>query len=130
MKAHQSLGSGQFRGEAKASTWLYRVTVNQALSRLRSRRRFFGLFGGGEDAEAGNDEPVAGGSPELSVVLGEMRARLGELPVEQRTALVLTQLEGHSNAEAARLLGCSEGAIEQRLVRARAKLREGDVDAD
>ena len=57
------------------------------------------------------------------LALREVERWMEELPPEQRAALVLSALEGHSNREVADLLGCSEGAVEQRLVRARATLR-------
>jgi RNA polymerase sigma-70 factor (ECF subfamily) len=46
------------------------------------------------------------------------------LPPDQQAALVLKVLEGRSSAEIGEILGCSEGAVEQKLVRARSALRE------
>ena len=48
---------------------------------------------------------------------------LDHLPPDQRAALVLRELEGLSNAEVAEIVEASEGAVEQRLIRARATLR-------
>jgi RNA polymerase sigma-70 factor (ECF subfamily) len=56
--------------------------------------------------------------------LRELSSFLSRLPDEQRSALVLRAMEGLSNREIAEILGCSEGAVEQRLVRARAALRD------
>lgn len=63
-------------------------------------------------------------SAEAKLALSELSEWLGELPREQQAALVLKSVEGFSSAEAAEILECSEGAVEQRLVRARATLRE------
>jgi RNA polymerase sigma-70 factor (ECF subfamily) len=48
---------------------------------------------------------------------------LATLPDEQRSALVLQAMEGFTNREIGEIVGCSEGAVEQRLVRARAELK-------
>ena len=63
-------------------------------------------------------------SAEARVALAELSDWLRELPPEQRVAITLTAIEGRTSAEAAEILGVSEGAIEQRLVRARSTLRE------
>jgi RNA polymerase sigma-70 factor, ECF subfamily len=52
-----------------------------------------------------------------------VRAALDSLPERQRAALVLSHYEGLSQAEAAQVLGVSEGALESLLSRARAGLR-------
>jgi RNA polymerase sigma-70 factor (ECF subfamily) len=72
------------------------------------------------------EEPTGSGleSAEARVALSEIADWLGELPPEQRAALTLTALEGLSATEVAEILGISEGAVEQRLVRARTTLRE------
>jgi RNA polymerase sigma-70 factor (ECF subfamily) len=49
-------------------------------------------------------------------------AALGELPAEQRAALVLVDMEGYSVEEAARMLGCAVGTVKSRCARGRARL--------
>ena len=51
------------------------------------------------------------------------RELLEGLPEEQRSTLLLQAMEGFTNREIGDILGCSEGAVEQRLVRARAALK-------
>mgnify|MGYP001172356061 CR=1 FL=1 len=51
-------------------------------------------------------------------------AAMGQLPEDQRAALLLVALEGLSLAEAARAMGCAEGTLASRLARARATLRQ------
>jgi len=74
-----------------------------------------------ELVEAGWDGAA---SAESIVALRELASWLGDLPEEQQTVLVLRAVEGLSSAEIAQILECSEGAVEQRLVRARNLLRE------
>jgi len=118
LRAHLALRDGQFEARAALETWLYRVAVNASLDVLRKRKRrraFLAVFRPTNSASAERAE--------AHVALAQTQALLATLPPDQAGALVLTQVEGLSNADAASALGCSEGAIEQRLIRARAALR-------
>lgn len=115
-RAWIALRDGQFRGDAELSTWLYRITVNAALNRLRARRAAAAL--------PASDEAVEPPRGEAAVALRELGAALALLPEDQRAALVLKELQGLSAREVAAVLERSEGAVEQLLVRARATLRE------
>jgi RNA polymerase sigma-70 factor (ECF subfamily) len=118
LRAHLALADGLFEARATLTTWLYRVAVNACLDVLRQRRRrraFLGVF------RPAAVEPLE--HTEARTALAQTAALISMLPPDQAGALVLTQVEGLSNAEAAAALGCSEGAIEQRLIRARAALR-------
>jgi RNA polymerase sigma-70 factor, ECF subfamily len=119
VKAYRALVSGEFDRRSSAATWLYRIVVNGAIDqkRTRSRRR-----------EA-TDELVDPGwdgaaFAEARLALSELDDWLSALPAEQRAVLVLQSMEGLNNAEIAKVMGVSEGAVEQRLVRARATLRQ------
>jgi RNA polymerase sigma-70 factor (ECF subfamily) len=118
LRAYLALTDGRFEGRAAMSTWLYRTAVNAALDALRRRRRRLALMNWYRPATS---EPAE--RTEAHAVLAEVAALLAMVPPEQAAALVLTQVEGLTNAEAAELLGCTEGALEQRLIRARAALR-------
>jgi RNA polymerase sigma-70 factor (ECF subfamily) len=63
-------------------------------------------------------------SAEQKLALTELSDFMNELPADQRAALVLKAVEGLTSPEIAEVLQCSEGAVEQRLVRARAALRK------
>lgn len=117
VKAFRALSDGQFDGRAKLRTWLYRVVTNVALDALR--RRAARPAGDDSELDAAQVDPGA----DAHLALAELSRWLDELPPEQRAALVLCSIEGLTNAEAAVVLGVSEGAVEQRLVRARATLR-------
>ncbi len=119
MKAYRALCDGKFDGRAGVRTWLYRVVTNTALDALRRRA----VRPAGDDAELETAVDSAPGA-DAQMALAELARWLDELPLEQRAALVLCGFEGLTNREASAVLGISEGAVEQRLVRARATLRE------
>ncbi len=117
VKAYRALVDGQFDGRSRVATWLYRVVVNTTIDAKRKRKR------------TATDELVDPGwdgaaSADATVALRELADWLGQLPEEQQTALVLKVVEGMSSAEIAEIMDCSEGAVEQRLVRARTTLRQ------
>ena len=119
LRAHRALASKEFDGRSSVETWLYRIVTNLALDQLRARKRR------GKVIEA-TDEMLSddGNTPEVRLALRELDAWMGELIPEQRVALVLSAIEGFSNAEIAGMMECSEGSVEQRLVRGRAALRQ------
>jgi RNA polymerase sigma-70 factor (ECF subfamily) len=118
VKAWSAIEQGRFEGRAQLETWLYRIVTNTAIDALRSRRRR-----GRTGASLSADIPAAGQSTDTGAALRELAAWLGDLPEDQHAAIVLKELEGMTSTEIAPLLGCSEGAVEQKLVRARATLR-------
>lgn len=106
-------------GEARVSTWLYRVTVNLCLDHKR-RPVQDALEAAGEIADPadGADRLV-----EMSETQRLVQTAVGELPERQRAALALCHFAGLSNAEAAAALSVSVGALEGLLVRARRTLK-------
>jgi RNA polymerase sigma-70 factor (ECF subfamily) len=104
-----------FRGDAAVTTWLHRIVVNACLDRVRRRqvRPTVRLAG---DPTAVDDRTEAV-TARLTV-----RAALARLPVEQRAALVLVELEGMSVAEAAEILAVPVGTVKSRCARGRARL--------
>ena len=119
INAYQALSQGQFDARAQLLTWLRRIVTNRAIDAIRSRRRRPSL----DDSkiEAGGEGAVYA---ESRMALIEMQDWMNALVPEQRAALVLSVLEGLSNAEIAQIMDSSEGAVEQRLVRARVALRQ------
>ena len=115
--------AGKFRGDAKVSTWLYRITINLCIDEQKRRKRFsfFGdLFGSGESLP---DPPRENslGSFELE---DEVRRAVGELKPVFRLAIVLKHVEGMSYREMAEVLECSEGTVASRLSRGHKQLAE------
>jgi len=107
-------------GEAKLSTWLYRVTANACTDRLR-KRRTTGLEAVPEQVD---DTP---GVEELMISKDRQRAlhaAISALPDRQRNALALRHFEELSNPEIAEALETSVEAVESLLGRARRALSE------
>ena len=123
--------AGSFRGEAAVTTWLHRVVVNACLDRIRAAKvRAADALPDDLEDRADRGALVAstdpGDDPEASALAGERRRvvldALATLPVDQRAALVLVDMEGYSVAEAAAILDCAEGTIKSRCSRGRARL--------
>ena len=128
-KAYEHLG--QFQQDAKFSTWLSRIVVNQCLMRLRKdrRARFVYLDEGvpGEDV-ASLDLPDRTQSPEQALAQTEVGAVLqGEIrriPPLLRDVFILRDVEELAMPEVAEKLGISIAAAKSRLLRARLELRQ------
>lgn len=125
--------AGSFRGDAAVTTWLHRIVVNACLDRLRRSgvRRADPLPDDLDDrpdvaAPAGGPPGAAAGDPERRVLTAEVRDRvhdaLRQLPEEQRTCLVLVDLEEWSVADVAARLGVPVGTVKSRCHRGRARL--------
>src|SRR5688572_11209419 len=112
-----------FRGEAAPTTWLYRIAVNAALARVRSRPPVELLT----ERDEGVDVPDWSADAAQAVLRGELREQLEagitRLPEDLRVTLILRDVEGLSTAETAAALDISEAAVKSRLHRARVLLR-------
>lgn len=117
-----------FRGESSPTTWLYRIAVNAALMRVRSRHPMDYL------SDLGDDPDVQDWSASLADLAqhAELRARvvdgIGLLSPDHRAALILRDIDGLSTAEAAEVLEISEQALKARLHRGRLLLRQHLAD--
>lgn len=126
-------GIGAFRSDAKLSTWLVRITVNEALQRLRRSRRTAeviplagDLFEGGEAQDNVIDENAE--TPEQQTLRAEsrriMEAKIDALPESFRAVFVLRAIEELSVEETAAVLDIPEATVRTRFFRARSLLRE------
>ena len=118
VKAYRALMTGEFDERANVSTWLYRIVTNQAIDAMRGRARR------PKPTDTADESTSDLASAEQKLALAELSDWMSELPADQRAALVLKAVEGLTSPEIAEVLQCSEGAVEQRLVRARAALRK------
>ena len=114
----------RFRGDSRVTTWLYRITTNAALMRLRKEKRARELTQTGlDDVEVASWEPT----PELQALTSELGDKLMDgierLPPDLRAAVVLRDVEQLSNAEAADVLDVTVSSLKSRLHRARVLLR-------
>jgi RNA polymerase sigma-70 factor (ECF subfamily) len=112
--------AGDWRaGEARVSTWLYRVVHNLCIDRMRRRRPQVAV----EDApEPVDPDPGVLARMAQSETGRAVAAAIAELPERQRQALVLRHFEGWSNPEIGEALDCSVEAVESLLARARRQL--------
>jgi RNA polymerase sigma-70 factor (family 1) len=128
-----------FKGESQFSSWLYRVTSNAALMRLRSQRRHPEMST--EELEPGFLDTRTTGSSELGpigenwarrpdeeLLSEELRRQLQDaidaLPEIYRTVFLVRDVDGFSTEETAEALGISVPTVKTRLHRARIALRE------
>jgi RNA polymerase sigma-70 factor (ECF subfamily) len=114
-----------FQGRSAVTTWLHRIVVNACLDRARraatrrtaplddDSRRIDALLGTEEAADA----PLF-----RSELRRELALALSALPAEQRSALVLVDMQGYAVAEAAEVLGVPVGTVKSRCARGRARL--------
>ena len=121
LQAYRALGT--FRGESKLSTWLVRITANEALMRRRRNAKTAARM----DVEP--DELASGqAGPETTAHGGEMRqvleARIGALPEVFRTVFLMRAIEEFTVEETAAALGIPEITVRTRYFRARKLLRK------
>jgi RNA polymerase sigma-70 factor (ECF subfamily) len=110
--------AASFRGDAKVSTWLHRIVVNACLDRLRRRA-----------AHPTSPLPDDDHAPSIARddyadrdTAADVHAALATLPVEQRAAIVLVDIEGYPVDEVATMLDVPSGTVKSRCARGRAKL--------
>jgi RNA polymerase sigma-70 factor, ECF subfamily len=120
----------RFRGQSTVRTWIYRIAINQARNRHRFwRRRHRADQVSLDQHVAAHGEFVSAGEarPDRMLAQKELAARLksalDHLPFDQRTAIVLREIDGLSYDEIAYSLGVAVGTVKSRLTRARQALR-------
>ena len=114
-----------FRGDSAITTWLHRIVVNACLDRARRKsiRKTVPLPEQETDEDrGGRDLAVAADPTEGADVSMDIAAALATLPVDQRAALVLVDLQGYPVDEAGRILGVPTGTVKSRCARGRARL--------
>lgn len=130
-----------FRSDARLSTWLVRIVINEALGRLRRRGAEVRLLDSTIDPDDSPVEDVMEGNPDARPDRAAMRSelrrimedRIDELPEAFRTVFMLRAVEEMSVDEVAAALELPEATVRTRFFRARGLLREGlarDVDLE
>ena len=129
-----------FRGDAALSSWIYRITFNTAMSRLRTARATRAADKQKGDTSASGDdhnrqpaEPADWSSlADDHVLRGEMRERLigalTHLPSVYRVPVILRDIQGLSTEEASAVLRVKPQTLKSRLHRGRLILRERLAD--
>ncbi|MBE6754485.1 MAG: sigma-70 family RNA polymerase sigma factor [Ruminococcaceae bacterium] len=116
VKAFASLHT--LKNERYAKTWLTRILINECYAIMRQRKRLVPL----EDISEQADSAAPDYSPLYRAV--------SELPEDMRLAVTLCYAEGYSIREIAQIEHTTESAIKNRLLRARARLREALEEED
>ncbi|MET3597279.1 MULTISPECIES: RNA polymerase sigma factor [Mesorhizobium] len=130
MRAFASLDA--FRGDASLATWLSRIVINEALGRLRKKKRIVAMP---ENPEAqiirfplNPNDLNPSDDPERTMaqrqILGLVERATDSLPDVYRTVFVARVIEGLSIEETAELLGIRPETVKTRLHRARALVRK------
>ena len=123
IKVFQSLH--EFRGAARFSTWLYRITVNHCLNHIRRRTRHQQTLVVTEPEDWMQDSPTS--NPHRTLEQKErwrlIQAKLQALSPEHRTIILLRDFEGLSYEEIADVLQLESGTVKSRLHRARMELK-------
>ena len=110
----------QYTGSGSVSSWVFQIAVNLVRERARTFRRRAQLL----EREAPTFDQAAPGDArrvESRMVLDDALARL---PEEQRTTLLLYEVDGYTHAEIGEMLGVAEGSSKARVSRAKTALRE------
>ena len=125
VRAFASLGA--FRGDSSLATWLSRIVINEALGRLRKRRRMVAMPENPQ-AEIIRFPLNASDDPERTMaqrqILALVERATDSLPDVYRTVFVARVIEGLSMEETADLLGVRPETVKTRLHRARALVRK------
>lgn len=125
----------RFRGDSALSSWIYRITFNTAMSRLRRLRAMRVTMCDEVERDEGLDEGASrrheavdwSMSADERVMWGQLRARLAsamkDLPAIYRAPIILRDLQGLSTEEASRALRVKDQTLKSRLHRGRHMLR-------
>jgi len=128
VEVYQSIGS--FRGDAKISTWIYRIAVTKCLNELkrRARKKRFATLSKvlhiDEIAQWISGGTMADSDIHEEEMWKEVGQLLNKLPENQRVAYTLSRLDGFSNSEIAELMETSNVAVESLIYRANKKIAQ------
>jgi len=133
LKAFKAMG--RFREEAKFSTWIIQIAINEARMRLRKDRRH--LYDSIDEPSKGGDDEgdyiprdfadwreIPSEALETARLREALKKALASLPPKYRQVLVLRDIEHLNIAETAKLIGITEAAVKTRLLRARFMMRD------
>ena len=129
VQVYQSVSS--FKGEARFSTWLYRISISKALDHEKKRKRkkrfafMLSLFSEKDETQY---HPIEFNHPGIMLdnkeKAGELFKALKKIPNNQRIAFTLNKIEGLNNQEIAAIMNTTFYAVESLLARAKANLKK------
>ena len=113
----------RFRGDSSLRTFLISIAVNHSRHHLRAaarRRAAMERLGSEPVVQPGADPD---GSARRHAIARALTHALDQLPLDQRVAFVLCEVEGHTSVEASKIVGKNENTIRTRVFHAKKKLR-------
>jgi RNA polymerase sigma-70 factor (ECF subfamily) len=130
MRIYRSIAT--YRSEAKLSTWIHRIAVNLCLDELRRRKRNnemsmdAHLLTEEGEMELQLKDPSPGPHQQTESLhrMEALKKHLASLPDEQKTAVILRDINNLSYQEIAKILECNLGTVKSRINRGRIALRE------
>jgi RNA polymerase sigma-70 factor (ECF subfamily) len=131
LKAFSNLA--RFRGEAKFSTWLIQITINEARMRLRKDRRH--LYESVDEQQTDKEgeyfpkdfadwREIPSETLQRKELGQALKAAIAALPLKFREVLILRDIQNRSTEETAQILGITQGNVKTRLLRARLQVRD------
>jgi RNA polymerase sigma-70 factor (ECF subfamily) len=123
----------EFRGEAKFSTWLIQITINEARLKLRKDRRH--LYESVDEQHTSEDgeyfpkdfadwREVPSEALQRKELREALKRAIASLPLKYREVLILRDVQQLRIEEVARILGITQGSVKTRLLRARLRMRD------
>jgi RNA polymerase sigma-70 factor, ECF subfamily len=123
----------EFRAEAKFSTWLIQITINEARLKLRKDRRH--LYESVDEERADEEgeyfpkdfadwREVPSEALQREELREALRRAITALPLKYREVFILRDIQNRSTEETAEILGITEGNVKTRLLRARLQMRD------
>jgi RNA polymerase sigma-70 factor, ECF subfamily len=123
----------EFRGEAKFSTWLIQITINEARLKLRKDRRH--LYESVDEQRTSEDgeyfpkdfadwREVPSEALQRKELREALKRAIASLPLKYREVLILRDVQQLRIEEVARILGITQGSVKTRLLRARLRMRD------
>jgi len=126
LKIHRSIS--RFRGDAKLSSWIYRIAVNTCLNRERRKKLAYWVSLDFLMQEESESQPLSEETPDHQIESSEteriVQKTIQSLPARQKTALVLHRYENLSYEDIASVMEISLPAVESLLHRAKENLTQ------
>ncbi|MDX1672349.1 MAG: RNA polymerase sigma factor [Balneolaceae bacterium] len=126
LKAYENLK--QFRGEARFSTWLIRIAINEALKQRNQQNHFDDSEWHTAEDHADRRQVTESDDPEDQAIREDMKKLLEEavdaLPSKYRSVFIMREVEQMNTRETAECLGITRVNVKVRLHRAKSKLRD------
>lgn len=114
-----------FRGDAKLSTYIQRIAINQSLNEIRRKKRFLSLFYQSDDKDDLTEiDLVADDEEKEKDIKDYINLAISKLEPDFRSVVILRTIQGYSTKETAEILEVPIGTVLSRLSRAKEQLKE------